>query len=49
MLGEIPKEKFLERKIASADRCPKDLGTLVKKSEVVFHHEITNQHIWRMF
>jgi len=49
MLGEVPKEKFIERKSAAADRCPRDLGTLVKTSEVIFHHEVTNQHIWRMF
>lgn len=49
MLGEIPKEKFIERKIASADRCPRDLGTLVKTGEVIFHHEVANQHIWNNF
>jgi glutamine synthetase len=49
MLGELPKEKFVERKIASADRCPRELGTLVKTSEVLFHHEVSNQHIWKNF
>jgi glutamine synthetase len=49
MLGETPKEKFVERKLASADRCPRDLGTLVKTSEVIFHHEVANQHIWKNF
>lgn len=49
MLGEISKEKFIERKLASADRCPRDLGTLVKTSEVIFHHEVANQHIWKNF
>jgi glutamine synthetase len=49
MLGETTKEKFVERKAAAADRCARELGTLVKTSEVVFHHEVTNQHIWRMF
>jgi len=49
MLGEQAKEKFVERKIASADRCARELGTIVKTSEVLFHHEVTNQHIWRMF
>jgi glutamine synthetase len=49
MLGEVPKEKFIERKLASADRCPRDLGTLVKTSEVIFHHEVANQHIWKNF
>jgi glutamine synthetase len=49
MLGEIPKEKFIERKVAAADRCPRELGTLVKTGEVIFHHEVTNQHIWKNF
>lgn len=49
MLGEENKEKFLERKLASADRCPRELGTLVKTSEVVFHHEVTNQYLWTKF
>lgn len=49
MLGEDNKEKFVERKLASADRCPRELGTLVKTSEILFHHEVTNQHIWNMF
>lgn len=49
MLGEATKERFVERKVSSADRCPRDLGTLVKTEEVLFHHEVTNQHLWRMF
>ena len=49
MLGEIPKEKFVERKVASADRCPKELGARVKTSEVIYHHEVSNQHIWNNF
>jgi glutamine synthetase len=49
LLGDVPKEKYVERKLASADRCPRELGTLVKSCEVLFHHEITNQHIWRNF
>ena len=49
MLGETAKEKFIERKVAAADRCPRELGTAVKTGEVRFHHEITNQHIWNNF
>jgi glutamine synthetase len=49
MLGETPKEKYIERKVAVAERCPKDLGSLVKTGEVVFHHEVTTQHIWNTF
>jgi glutamine synthetase len=49
MLGEIPKEKYIERKIAAAERCPKELGNTVKTSEVIYHHEVTTQHIWNSF
>jgi glutamine synthetase len=49
MIGEENKEKFLDRKLASADRCPRDLGTLVKTSEILFHHEVTNQYLWAQF
>ncbi|MEN9845052.1 MAG: glutamate--ammonia ligase [Pseudomonadota bacterium] len=49
MLGELAKEKFIERKLAAADRCPRELGTTVKTGEVRFHHEVTNQYIWNNF
>jgi glutamine synthetase len=49
VLGEDNKEKFIERKLASADRCPRELGTLVKTAEVIFHHEVTNQSLWNKF
>jgi glutamine synthetase len=32
-----------------ADRSPKELGTRVKASEVLFHHEVTNQLLWNQF
>lgn len=49
ILGQANKEKFLERKQASADRCPRELGNLVKTSEVLFHHDVTNQYLWGNF
>lgn len=49
LLDADVKEKFIDRKQASADRCPKELGDLVKTSEILFHHEVTNQHIWGQF
>lgn len=49
MLGELAKDKFIERKVAAADRCPRELGTTVKTGEVRFHHEVTNQYIWNNF
>lgn len=49
VLGEENKEKFIDRKAAAADRCPRELGTIVKTSEVIFHHEVTNQYLWSKF
>jgi glutamine synthetase len=49
LIGEANKDKFVERKLASADRCPKELGTMVKTAEVLFHHEVTNQYLWSKF
>ncbi len=49
LLGEENKEKFLERKSFSADRCPKELGNAVKVSEVIFHHDVTNQYLLSKF
>lgn len=49
VIGVENKDKFIERKQASADRCPKELGKFVKTSEVLFHHEVTNQYLWSRF
>ena len=49
ILGEENKEKFIDRKVASADRCARELGTIVKTSEILFHHEVTNQLLWSKF
>src|SRR3989339_203829 len=43
------KEKYLKYKKAAADRSPRKLGSIVKTSEIIFHHEITNQILWNMF
>lgn len=49
LLDEEVRDRFADLKQASAERCPKELGTLVKPAEVQFHHEVTNQHLWNMF
>jgi len=49
MLGHAVAAKFGELKLTSANRCARDLGTRVKRSEVVFHHEVTNQFLWTQF
>ena len=48
-MGEELQGRFAEIKQACADRCPKDLGTLVKVQEIMFHHEVTNQRLWSIF
>ena len=49
VLGEDVHAKFAEIKLAQAERCPKALGTLIKASEVQYHHEVTNQFLWSQF
>ena len=45
LLGEDVKERYADLKQASADRCPRLLGTMVKAAEVQFHHEVYNQSV----
>lgn len=49
LLGADNKSKYVERKIAVADRSPKALGKTIKRSEIIYHHEVTNQFIWGSF
>ena len=49
ILGEATRDKFADVKQASADRCPRLLGGLIKESEIQFHHEVTNQYLWNRF
>ncbi len=49
LLGEPVAAKFAELKQMQADRCPRDLGSLIKVPEIQFHHEITNQYLWSRF
>jgi glutamine synthetase len=49
LLGEDVKARYADLKQASADRCPHLLGTIVKPSEVQFHHEVYNQFLWNLF
>ena len=49
LLGEDVKARFADLKQASADRCPRLLGTFVKAQEVQFHHEVYNQFLWNQF
>ncbi|RMG45573.1 MAG: glutamine synthetase [Candidatus Dadabacteria bacterium] len=49
ILGPDTKEKYYSRKQASAHRCPRELGTLIKSAEILHHHEVTNQYLWSQF
>lgn len=49
LLGEDVKARFADLKQASADRCPRLLGTFVKTPEVQYHHEVYNQYLWSLF
>lgn len=49
LLGKSTKDKYLEYKVASAHRNPKDLGEIIKEAEILYHHEVTNQHLWSIF
>lgn len=49
IIGADNKSKFASLKQDSAYRCPRDLGTLVKTEEILFHHDVTNQYIWSKF
>jgi glutamine synthetase len=49
LLGADVQQKFADLKLMQADRCPKSLGTLIKTSEIQYHHEVTNQLLWSKF
>jgi glutamine synthetase len=49
IFGADVKERYGDLKQASADRCPKLLGTFVKPEEVQYHHEVYNQFLWNLF
>ena len=49
LLGEDVKGRYADLKQASADRCPRLLGTFVKAPEVQYHHDVYNQFLWNMF
>ncbi|HET9946836.1 MAG TPA: glutamine synthetase family protein [Patescibacteria group bacterium] len=49
IIGEVSQEKFAYFKELAAHRSPKELGTRVKNSEVIYHHEVTNQALWNTF
>ncbi len=49
LFGEEMKKRYLHLKQVVADRSAAELGTKVKNSEVVYHHEVYNQMLWNNF
>ncbi|MCC7157892.1 MAG: glutamine synthetase [Bryobacterales bacterium] len=49
LFGKDVKNRYADLKQASADRCPRLLGTFVKSPEVQYHHEVYNQYLWSQF
>ena len=49
ILGEENHRKYSEIKHDVAGRSPRELGSKVKRGEVVYHHDVTNQLIWSDF
>ncbi len=49
LIGAEVQEKFVAVKLLAADRSPKRLGSLIKRSEIQFHHEVQNQFLWSQF
>ncbi len=43
------KDRYVDLKKGSADRCARLLGTVVKTPEIQFHHEVYNQFLWNQF
>lgn len=49
ILGTENIEKYVALKRQVANRSASDLGTRVKTSEIIYHHEVTNQGLWNTF
>ncbi|HYX52734.1 MAG TPA: glutamine synthetase family protein [Candidatus Limnocylindrales bacterium] len=49
LFGADVKGRYADLKQASADRCPRLLGTFVKAPEVQYHHDVYNQFLWNLF
>jgi len=49
LLGADVQGRYADLKQATANRSPRELGTIVKGSEVQFHHAVYNQSLWNLF
>ncbi len=48
-MGKANHGKYASLKLTTAHRSPRNLGTTVKRGEVIYHHDVTNQSIWGGF
>ncbi|MDR3775706.1 MAG: glutamine synthetase family protein [Terracidiphilus sp.] len=49
ILGDDVQGRYADLKQAVANRSPRELGSIVKTSEVQFHHAVYNQSLWSKF
>ena len=49
ILGADVQGRYVDLKQAVANRSPRELGSIVKGSEVQFHHAVYNQSLWNLF
>ncbi len=49
LIGSEICDRYAILKRASAERCPRLLGSRIKAAEIQFHHEVTNQYFWNQF
>jgi glutamine synthetase len=49
ILGGDVQGRYADLKQAAANRSPRELGSIVKGSEVQFHHAVYNQSLWNLF
>ena len=49
ILGADVQGRYADLKQAVANRSPRELGSIVKGSEVQFHHAVYNQSLWNLF
>lgn len=49
IMGNENHSKYASLKESVADRSPKQLGRHIKSGEILYHHEVTNQYLWKQF
>ncbi|MCF7812557.1 glutamine synthetase family protein [Candidatus Gracilibacteria bacterium] len=49
ILGKGQHKKYFQLKQEVARRSPRELGEKIKRGEVIYHHEVTNQILWNDF